>query len=230
MGVDLADLGPARRCDDLRRRWQCALDDTSDATVWLLYAGRLSPEKNLALLIDTIATLADDTATDYRLVIAGDGPAGRTLRRAAEHRARGRVFFEGHVPDRQALARIYASCDLFVHPNPREPFGIGPLEAMASGVPLVAPDEGGVLSYATRENAWLARPVGEDFAEAIREAIVPGAARDARIAAAREVAASYGWGVVTAGIFRLYDALHAQRTAAEANPADPANLPQEIAI
>ena len=69
------------------------------------------------------------------------------------------MLFCGHV-DARALARLYASCDVFVHPNPREPFGIGPLEAMASGVPLVLPAAGGVLSYANADNAWLARADG----------------------------------------------------------------------
>ncbi len=66
------------------------------------------------------------------------------------------MLFYGHVGARETLARLYASCDVFVHPNPREPFGIGPLEAMASGVPLVAPAAGGLLSYANDTNAWLA--------------------------------------------------------------------------
>jgi alpha-1,6-mannosyltransferase len=230
MGVDLTTLGARYRSAALRARWQAALDDTTDDTVWLLYAGRLSPEKNLPLLIDTIATLARDEAIDYRLVIAGDGPTSGALRREAEQRARGRVFFEGHVADRQALARIYASCDVFVHPNPREPFGIGPLEAMASGVPLVAPHAGGVLSYATRANAWLAEPTGEDFADAVRAATTRGPARNARIADGLETAAAYGWDIVTGGIFQLYETLHAQRTMAEAETAGRTDLPEEISI
>ena len=65
----------------------------------------------------------------------------------------------GNVRDRAELAKYYASADVFVHPNPREPFGIGPLEAMASRVPVVSPSAGGVLSYANPTNAWLAEPL-----------------------------------------------------------------------
>jgi phosphatidylinositol alpha 1,6-mannosyltransferase len=97
---------------------------------------------------------------------------------------------------------------VFVHPNPREPFGIGPLEAMASGVPLVAPDAGGLLSYANDTNAWLAEPTGEAFAGAVRGACRPGAERDARLTRARETAAGYTWPNVTRTIFELYDRLH----------------------
>ena len=72
--------------------------------------------------------------------------------RAARPRAR---TFLWHL-DRDALAGILANADAFIHPNPREPFGIAPLEAMASGLPLVATETGGVTTYASDETAWLA--------------------------------------------------------------------------
>jgi phosphatidylinositol alpha 1,6-mannosyltransferase len=89
----------------------------------------------------------------------------------------------GHL-DKELLADYYASADVFVHPNPREPFGIAPLEAMASGVPVVAPNAGGILSYATDENIWLVEPDGESFAAATREAIENPVLRESKIAAA----------------------------------------------
>ncbi len=58
-----------------------------------------------------------------------------------------------HIRDRESLAAHYASCDVFLHPNPSQPFGIAPLEAMASGLALVEPDSGGILSYADSTNA-----------------------------------------------------------------------------
>ena len=64
---------------------------------------------------------------------------------------------------------LLANADAFIHPNPREPFGIAPLEAMASGLPLVAPSSGGVMSYATEESAWLAPPDPENYARRIQE-------------------------------------------------------------
>jgi alpha-1,6-mannosyltransferase len=204
MGVTVDDLGPWRRSDELRQELHSLTGSNSGATL-LLYAGRLSPEKNLSLLIDTMARL--DAST--RLIVAGDGPSLAALRQEAEKRVPGRVCFYGHVGVRDTLARLYASCDVFVHPNPREPFGIGPLEAMASGAPLVAPAAGGLLSYANDTNAWLAEATGEAFAEAVRAACRPGADRDARLARARETAAGYAWPNVTRTIFELYDQLHA---------------------
>ena len=80
----------------------------------------------------------------------------------AEGSKRRRIFpaksFSSDISTKKLLADYYANADVFVHPNPKEPFGIAPLEAMASGVPTVAPDAGGILSYATDENAgWSSR-------------------------------------------------------------------------
>jgi glycosyltransferase involved in cell wall biosynthesis len=113
------------------------------------------------------------------------------------------------------LAEIYASCDVFVHPNPREPFGIAPLEAMASGLALVAPDEGGVTTYANSGNAWPTRAKAEDFAKSIEDAAA-GPEREARIEAALETAARYAWPAAAARYFELYDQLVEGGTLAEA--------------
>ena len=89
------------------------------------------------------------------LIVAGDGPRRHELERLANG-SRDRIHFHGHLADRGALADLMTDVDLFVHPNPREPFGIAPLEAMSAGLPLVAPDRGGVTTYATTANAWIA--------------------------------------------------------------------------
>lgn len=102
------------------------------------------------------------------------------------------------------LAHAFTRCDVFVHSNPREPFGIGPLEAMASGVPVVVPNAGGVLEYASPANAWLAEPTGAAFADAIRAAC----RRDpARLAAARETVGRFRWRDATLRYFDAYDDL-----------------------
>jgi alpha-1,6-mannosyltransferase len=137
MGVTLDELGPDKKSAELRAELHRLTGSNSEATL-LLYAGRLSPEKNLPLLIDMMERIGAAPARaagngngngngngidDTRLIVAGDGPSLAALREDAERRAPGRVFFYGHVGARETLARLYASCDVFVHPNPREPFG-----------------------------------------------------------------------------------------------------------
>ena len=157
-GVDVEAFGPALRSDELRSRLLTCAGGSSGSTL-LFYAGRLSPEKNVGLLVDTLRVLLADRNVDYRLVLAGDGPRADWLRAQGVGELEGRIAFCGNL-DRATLAACYASCDVFIHPNPREPFGIGPLEAMASGVPVVVPNAGGVLEYATNANAWLAAARG----------------------------------------------------------------------
>jgi alpha-1,6-mannosyltransferase len=199
MGVDARRFAPHRRSAVTRSRLLRMVGGT-DQSVLLLYAGRVSPEKNVVLLVDLMRELAADR-DDYRLIVAGAGPSADALGALAAAVPGNRVFAAGAI-DRDTLADWCASADVFVHPNPHEPFGIGPLEAMASGVPLVAPAAGGVLEYATADNAWLAEPTGQAFADAVRAA----RAGDAhRIASALDTVGRFTWPDATRRFFAAYD-------------------------
>lgn len=202
VGVDVTAFSPALRSDTVRTRL-LARAGGSPGSVLLFYAGRLSPEKNLSLLIETLKVLMADRDVDYRLVLAGDGPCADWLRAQAADPLEGRIALCGNL-DRDTLAACCASCDVFIHPNPREPFGIGPLEAMASGVPVVVPGAGGVLEYAHASNAWLAEPTAPAFAMAIRSAVQGDAAR---ITAAIDTARRFGLRHAAQRYFTVYDEL-----------------------
>lgn len=169
-GVNTEFFTPQRRSDEIKQKLREYLSDADENSLILLYAGRLSPEKNVELLPDIMGSLLERTDRDVRLIVAGAGPQEEWLKDAFERKAPGRTAMIGHV-DKELLADYYANADVFIHPNPKEPFGLAPLEAMASGVPTVAPNGGGILSYATNENAWLVEPNGADFADAVIEAI-----------------------------------------------------------
>src|SRR5262249_22785727 len=114
----------------------------------------------------------------------------------------------GHLMNRKELAEVYANCDAFLHPNPREPFGIAPLEAMAASLPLLAPKSGGVLSYADETNSWLVEAEAESFARGVREIFANPAVRKDRLARARWTAEQLSWERVTGEFFDLYDELY----------------------
>jgi len=185
-GVDAAQFSPSRKSDEVRREMRERANVPQDSTV-LLYAGRISPEKNIPLLVDMMTELLRDTDRDYRLLVAGAGPLSDWLQTEGDKLGERRIAQFGHL-DKETLSNYYSNADVFVHPNPREPFGIAPLEAMASGVATVAPNAGGILSYATADNMWLVEPKGVDFANAVREIMSDETERERRIANAVDTA------------------------------------------
>lgn len=168
-GVNAEVFRASRKNDAVKKAMRARAGIPENAVV-LLYAGRISPEKNIELLPEMMKFLAQDSKHDYRLLVAGAGPQEDFLKEETAKNFPGKIVQLGHL-DKETLADYYANCDVFVHPNPREPFGIAPLEAMASGAPTVAPNSGGILSYAGEENAWLVNPTGAEFAKAVREIV-----------------------------------------------------------
>ena len=133
--VDTRLFHPGWRDSELRAHWGLANDDIA-----VLSVGRLAPEKNLDLLVRGFRALHAERPK-ARLVFVGDGPLRENLKASVPD-----AIFCG-VLRGEELARHYASADLFAFPSLSETFGNVTLEAMASGLPVVAFDYG-----ATREH------------------------------------------------------------------------------
>ena len=127
-GVDSRLFTPQKRSAELRRHWRAA-----DSDLVVLYVGRLAAEKNLGLAVNAYRAMqnANDTV---KFVLVGDGPLRSTLRK----RHPGLIFSGVHTGEE--LARYYASADIFLFPSETETFGNVTLEAMASGLVVVAYD------------------------------------------------------------------------------------------
>ncbi len=109
---------------------------------FILYAGNIKPHKNLERLIEAFHLLRQEPAMrDVQLLIIGDEISKyATLRRAVHrHKLHKHVRFFGFVPH-DTLAALYRLADVFVFPSLYEGFGLPPLEAMASGTPVVTSD------------------------------------------------------------------------------------------
>lgn len=132
-GVETALFQPERRSAELRASWLEGrkLPDTKRV---LLYAGRISWEKNLQLLTQAYRGMDHERC---HLVIVGAGPA---LKEVQQELADLPVTFTGYLQG-ATLAAAYATADIFAFPSRTETFGQVVLEAMASGLPIV-----GVLS------------------------------------------------------------------------------------
>lgn len=123
---------------DARGNGAGATADASPRRHRLLYVGRVSKEKNLELLVNVFKRLSS-SRTDVELVVVGDGPYLEEMRRELTDTP---TIFTGYR-DGEALASIYASCDLFVFPSTTDTFGNVVLEAQASGLPVIVTDVGG---------------------------------------------------------------------------------------
>jgi glycosyltransferase involved in cell wall biosynthesis len=113
--------------------------DGSEGTK-VLYVGYLRNSKAVRYLIDAMGELP----SEYHLEIVGDGPErGRLQKRAEKSDIANRINFKGKIPY-EDVKRAYSTADIFVHPGVwPEPFGRTVLEAMQSGLPVVATNIGG---------------------------------------------------------------------------------------
>ena len=198
-----------------------------EGTRLLLYAGRISPEKNVKLLVGLMEQLATAPENQFHLVVAGDGPSLADLKAEAKRRVPGAITFLGHIGNKLELAQLYANSDAFVHTNPNEPFGIAPLEALASGIPLVAPNSGGVLSYANDENSWLAQPNSNAFAAAIHDVFADESRLRSKIARGLETSSRYSWEASTENLFAIYDEMYS-RFQAQPDLYDYERYPRDV--
>ncbi|MFE5796086.1 glycosyltransferase family 4 protein [Streptomyces sp. NPDC056503] len=164
-GVDTTRFRPDHRDPELRR----AL--APDGELLVGYVGRLAPEKRVELLAAT------DGLPGVRLVVVGDGPSGAGLRARLPN-----ARFLGRRTGAD-LARIFASLDVFAHTGPYETFCQTVQEAMASGLPVIAPAAGGPLDLVAHRRTGLLVPPGDPLA--LREAVTA-------LAAAPALRAAYG--------------------------------------
>jgi glycosyltransferase involved in cell wall biosynthesis len=178
-GVDLERFSPLRRDAALRRAW--GADD--DAPV-LLHVGRLAAEKNVELALQAFSN-ASRFEPRARMVVVGDGPRRRALERAFPQ-----VRFVG-MKSGDALAAHYASADLFLFPSQSETFGNVTLEALASGVPVIAFDLAAAAEYVVDRVNGRIVPPGNDAAFVVATCLLTARHRSLeplRIAARRSVA------------------------------------------
>ncbi|HEX4601278.1 MAG TPA: glycosyltransferase family 1 protein [Gemmatimonadales bacterium] len=197
-GVDTQFFHPARR-DASWRRWLAGGENTPI----VLHVGRLAREKNLDVLIDAWL-LAHETLGERALfVVAGEGPLARRIEARLPF-----VRLLGFLP-RHDLAKIYASADLCVFPSHTETCGLVALEAMASGIPVIAADAGGFReSVRSGVSGMLVAPHDpRAYADAVTTLIQDAPQRLAFGAAAREHVLTRDVARENVELLELYSAL-----------------------
>lgn len=194
-GVDAQRFSPRFRSVAMRTRMG------ADAETFVVaYVGRLAPEKGIDTAMEAMRQVMARHGTRVRFVIAGDGPS------AARHRATAPegTWFAGSLGGEE-LSAFYASADAFVFPSSTETFGNVVLEAMASGLPVIAPDSGATTEFA-HEGTAITFPAGNAAAIAgrIEWLLVDHHLRHALRAAGLRMAASRSWEAVWDRLFADY--------------------------
>jgi phosphatidylinositol alpha 1,6-mannosyltransferase len=197
-GVDIAGFAPSARDAALRRTW------SPDGKPIVGFVGRLAPEKH----VERLKVLARND--DVRLVIVGDGVDGNKLQKMLPT-----ALFTGALYGAE-LAAAYASMDVFVHPGEHETFCQAVQEALASGVPVVAPNAGGPRDLVAPGRTGLLLAVEEfeaQLAGAVTHLIQ---ARSHYAPAARRSVLQRTWPVICEELLGHYEAVQGARRAAAA--------------
>ena len=200
LGVDLATFTPALR--DTRIRSEMGL---SPNTRLLIFAGRGSREKNLPVLLDCMKLLG----ADFHLLLVGSHMPSQVP---------DNVSVVGHFCPASEIARMLASADALLHAGDQETFGLVILEAMASGIPVVAVAAGAFNEIIPQDCGLLCDPNSAPaMADAVRE-LFSHAPEDKGLSARRYVENRYSWDSVVTGLLEHYHAVlgHTSRAAAHA--------------
>jgi glycosyltransferase involved in cell wall biosynthesis len=196
-GIDTTVFNPTLRDPVLRRDWGVAPGERV-----ALYVGRLAAEKNLTLLASTFnAMLAADP--NLTCVVVGDGPSASELKLACPQ-----AQLLGSQTG-QMLARCYASADLFVFPSMTETFGNVTLEAMASGLAVVAFDHAAAGEVISHRHSGLLAPLGDEasFIQAAVELASNPGAEQALQQAARAAVLARDWHSIVEQVESLWTGL-----------------------
>lgn len=179
-GVDDVRFHPGRRCERTRREL------APNGELLVGFVGRLAVEKQIDLLGDV------SRLPGVKLVVVGDGPAGTTLRKTLPE-----AVFLG-VRHGLELAKIFASLDVFAHTGPFETFGQAVQEAMASGLPVVAPRAGGPVDLVAHGKTGYLVPPFESagFTEAVLDLVRNPIRRAEFGAAGRDAVEGRSWAAV----------------------------------
>jgi phosphatidylinositol alpha 1,6-mannosyltransferase len=193
-GVDSELFSPSKRQHKAQNR------EAVPNEMILGFVGRLSVEKNIALLVDIEQELDRMGVTNYRFRIVGHGGDEAWLRERL-HRAEFTGVLRG-----DELAAAYAGMDLFVFPSHTDTFGNVVLEALASGVPAIVTPDGGPTTI-VRDRVTGRIVEDEQFASTIAVILANPALHEQMRQSARAYALTASWDSVFEGVYAAYDTI-----------------------
>lgn len=194
-GIDHFLYSPAKRSQQIRKRYGITAKNI------ILYVGRIAPEKDIQVVLDTYHSLPVSLKRESHLIIAGDGPLFKTL--AAQKDPN--ITFTGFIEGKE-LAKVYASADVFLFPSSTETFGNVVLEALSSGLPVICAKAGGVQHLVQHGvNGFLCQSKNTNhFTQAVSTVLTDQSIRVSFRAAARQFALSQSWDNIFNTLIKSY--------------------------
>ena len=204
LGVDTDCFHPRKR--DLLFRQQLGIGPSDKL---LLFAGRFGSEKGTKTLLTALPMVMD--TPHVHVVFVGSGPLGSEIRAAADPFPNAHVL--DFIHDREHLATLYASSDLFLSPGPYETFGLSTLEAMSAGLPVVAAASGGAGELVVKCRGGVCFDPGDHdaLAAAVRKVLASDHRRiglDGRASVER----FYSWNHTFHTLLSVYEQILSQKT------------------
>ncbi len=185
-GVDTHLFDPVRR-------------DRTGEPFTLGYVGRITPEKNVEMLIALERGLIAAGVPEFKISVIGQGHSEEALRGALKYGE-----FPG-VLKGEALARAFANLDLFIFPSETDTFGNVVLEALASGVPALVTDKGGPKFIVTHDKTGFVAANVQEFVQRAHEVMTSPATHETMRVAARQYALAASWDAIFEGVYGGYD-------------------------
>lgn len=194
-GIDSENFHPMYRNHYLRENLGI------ENKIVFLYVGRISVEKDLDILNESYRTLQETYKGQTALVITGDGPYLKKYMTLFPSD----TIFTGYKKGRE-LAEIYASCDIFICPSSTETFGNVVLEAMASGLPVIGANAGGVGEIIKQRNTGLKFKPRDPKAlmDCMEELMFDAELRNLLIANGRNYSINLSWNKIFDGLMDIY--------------------------
>ncbi len=181
----------------------------AEGKLLFLYVGRVSPEKDLDIFLETADRLNKKYYDKIHFAIVGDGPSLKELK----EKAPSNVSFTGFLTGKE-LAKAYASSDVFLFTSPTETLGFVVLEAMASGLALVSCNSGGVSDNLIDGYNGLAcrEKNADDFYAACEKMIIDELFRKKLSINARKFAITKDWNHTFDNLIKYYQMLIAEKS------------------
>jgi alpha-1,6-mannosyltransferase len=202
LGVDLHTFHPDKYNAELRTRIGIKEDEKL-----LVYAGRLDRDKRIDILLDAFQMISPHFRG--KLLLVGDGPARKDVFRHIRYNAK--ILTYPYQADRNRLAEILASADIYVSAGPFETFGLSIIEAQACGLPVVGIASGAVTERLKQRLGILSQ---KDSPQSLAINIMRMASRDIQALKPeirQWVEEQYSWKKTFANLFRLYSRLRNQK-------------------